>query len=263
MAIPTDTSNPGAPAVWDNRSLDAVHAQHDKAIRVRRMFDNIAPTYERINAIFSFGRDRAWRRELVRAAEVTPGERVLDIACGTGDVVRAFERFSRAGRVVGADFAARMLDRARNRSGPVVSWCRADALQLPFADAVFDVVSCAFGVRNFQDLHRGLCEIHRVLKPGGRLVILEFARPRNGLVRRVHEYYCNAIMPRAANWISRDRTGAYRYLPRSVVSFLDGAGMSVALTKAGFTNARPRPMTLGVVYIHRAEKTAPKGGELR
>lgn len=253
---PGDTLERDTAQVWDDKRLDRVHQQRDKSDRVRVMFDTIAPTYERINAIFSFGRDRAWRRELVQLADVTTGDAVLDVACGTGDVVRTFERDSRAGLVVGADFSANMLAGASGRSTAIVSWCRADALSLPFADGSFDVVSCAFGVRNFQDLPRGLGEMHRVLRPGGRIVILEFTRPPNRMFRAVHEFYSGRIMPVMASWISRDSTGAYRYLPRSVVTFLDPARMCESLERSGFTSAKARRMTLGVVHIYRAVKTA-------
>lgn len=254
MTTPTDTFERDAAPVWDDARLDRVHEQRDKSDRVRVMFDAIAPTYERINGLFSFGRDRAWRRELVRAAEVSPGDAVLDIACGTGDVVRTFERDSRAGSVVGADFSSRMLAGAQNRSTKITSWCQADAQLLPFASNSFDVVSCAFGVRNFQDPRRGLSEIHRVLRPGGRIVILEFTRPDNRLVRATHEFYSGKIMPTLAGWISRDPTGAYRYLPRSVVTFLDPENMCATLEQSGFAGASARQMTFGVVHLYRAVK---------
>lgn len=254
MTTPTETIERDTAPVWDDARLDRVHDQRDKSDRVRAMFDTIAPTYERINTLFSFGRDRAWRRELVHAAKVARGDAVLDVACGTGDVVRAFERDSTAGSVVGADFSTQMLAGAQHRSTPIASWCQADAQSLPFADGSFDVVSCAFGVRNFQDLSRGFSEMHRVLRPGGRIVILEFTRPENRLVRAVHEFYSGKIMPVLAGWISRDSTGAYRYLPRSVVTFLDPKNMCAMLEQSGFVFAGARRLTFGVVHLYRAFK---------
>jgi demethylmenaquinone methyltransferase/2-methoxy-6-polyprenyl-1,4-benzoquinol methylase len=243
--------------VWDEERLAEVHTQADKARRVQRMFDAIAPTYERINTLFSGGRDRHWRRATVRAADVRPGDAVLDIACGTGDLLRAFQRFApQSGHLVGLDFAHEMLRRAAERSRSGQAWCEADGQRLPFADASFNVTSCAFGVRNFQDLDRGLAEMYRVLRPGGRAMILEFSRPANRLIRGVHEFYTGRIMPWGAALIARDRSGAYRYLPRSVVSFLDADQMDARLRSAGFATTTARPLTFGVVTLYRADKSA-------
>jgi len=250
------TDNNQAPALWDGDRLADPHQQPDKSQRVRRMFDAIAPTYERVNTLFSAGRDAGWRRAVVRMAHVGGQDTVLDIACGTGDLARAFAAAVPAPRrVVGCDFAHEMLRHAVDRpaAGPL-AWCEADALRLPFADGSFSVTSCAFGVRNFQDLGVGLAEMHRVMAPGGRCVILEFTRPANRLVRAVYELYTSRIMPWGAALVSRDRTGAYRYLPRSVVSFLDAAQMAAKLRQAGFASVDCRPLTFGAVTIYLAAK---------
>jgi len=126
----------------------------------------------------------------------------------------------------------------------------ADALALPFADALFSIVSCAFGVRNFSDLIKGLMEMGRVLRPGGRLVILEFTRPTNRAVRFAYEIYAERVMPIAASLLSRDRTGAYRYLPRSVVSFLSASQMMERLRAAGFSKVSATPLTFGIVTVY-------------
>ncbi len=228
------------------------------------MFNAIAPTYELVNTLFSGGRDAAWRRKAVELAHVTPEDDVLDVACGTGDFARAFS-LARPRSVTGSDFAHDMLRRALGRSpavgravgivrSPTIRWSEADALRLPFADGSFSIVSCAFGVRNFADLDVGLCEMHRVLRVGGRAVILEFTRPTNRLFRALYETYCHRLMPLAASWISRDKTGAYRYLPRSVVSFLNARQMSERLRGVGFAVACAVPRTFGVVTIYVAEK---------
>ncbi len=255
----TDTSSraasEAAEPVWNEERLGAVHDQADKAQRVRRMFNAIAPTYELINTMFSGGRDRAWRKKAVRLAAPRPGAIVLDVACGTGDFLRAFERWApRPLLLVGADFAHSMLVLAMERSSAALKWSESDALRMPFAAERFDVVSCAFGVRNFQDLDRGLREMHRVLRPGGRAVILEFTRPSNRLFRAVYELYCGRIMPRAAAVISRDRTGAYRYLPSSVVTFMGADEMCKRLTAAGFAAVLARPLTFGAVTVYVAAK---------
>jgi demethylmenaquinone methyltransferase/2-methoxy-6-polyprenyl-1,4-benzoquinol methylase len=249
-------SNSNEP-VWDDTRLAAVHEQSDKAQRVRGMFDAIAPTYERINRIFSGGRDRVWRKRTVAATSVQPGDCILDIACGTGDLLRAFHRWApQAATFVGADFSHEMLQRAAQRSQNGEAWCEADGLKLPFADASFDVTSCAFGVRNFQDLDRGLGEMFRVLRTGGRIAILEFTRPPNRAVRTLHEYYSGRIMPALATLIARDKSGAYRYLPRSVVSFVDARELCGRLENIGFSDVRAQPLTFGVVTIY----TGVRGG---
>ena len=168
--------------VWTRQALEAPHLDQDKTRRVRRMFDAIAPRYELVNSVFSLGRDAFWRRRAVELAVVSPHEDVLDIACGTGDFARAFAR-ARPRSVVGCDFAHHMLIRASagcgvhsakdatRRAEPLMQWCEADALRLPFGPGSFSIVSCAFGVRNFQELEFGLTEMFRVLRPGGRAVV--------------------------------------------------------------------------------------------
>ncbi len=217
------------------------------------MFDDIAPTYERVNTLASAGRDRGWRRETVRLAEVTPADRVLDIACGTGDLAEAF---ARAGieRIVGIDFASQMLLRSLDRVPGRAGWIQGDALRLPFADETFDITCCAFGVRNFQDLEKGLGEMHRVLKPGGRAVILEFSMPAQPVLRGIYQFYFAKILPKLATWISGDRTGAYNYLPSSVRTFVTPIQMIELLKKVGFSSARATSRTCGIVHIVRAGK---------
>ena len=239
--------------VWDAKQLQQPHAAPDKAERVQVMFNAIARRYELVNTVFSLGIDSRWRQRAVRACAVGPDDRVLDIACGTGDFARAFARAG-AQQVVGCDFAHQMLVHARRRPPRAAQWCEADALHLPFAAGSFTITSCAFGVRNFADLEAGLREMHRVLAPRGRAVILEFTRPANRLVRAGYELYSNHLMPRAAALLSRDRTGAYRYLPRSVVSFLPPEQMCAALERAGFDTARALPLTFGVVTVYLARR---------
>ncbi|RIK67617.1 MAG: bifunctional demethylmenaquinone methyltransferase/2-methoxy-6-polyprenyl-1,4-benzoquinol methylase UbiE [Planctomycetota bacterium] len=253
------TGTPTEKLVWDDARLADPHRQEDKARRVRAMFDEIAPTYERVNRVMSAGRDAYWRRRAVDLARIAPDDRVIDLACGTGDFARAFWA-ARPARVVGCDFAERMLALAARRPSPAapaktISWCRADALNLPFADGSFTVASCAFGVRNWQDLARGLSEMHRVLRPGGRAVILEFSVPSTPVIGGLYLFYFRRVLPRLATWISGDRTGAYRYLPASVSSFIDESGMASALSSAGFGAVEHHRLTLGVVSVHIARKT--------
>lgn len=239
---------------WDDASLRDPHKQRDKAKRVRAMFDAIAPTYERVNRIVSFGRDAAWRRQAVADARVRPGDIVLDLCCGTGDMLRTFaEAHPDVGGLLGIDFAAQMLG-AGAYDGFQPQLIRADAQRLPLRDASVDVISCAFGVRNFQDLGAGLAEMRRVLKPGGRVVILEFALPETAPLRWGYKLYTQAVLPRLAHWISRDRTGAYRYLPRSIATFERRGAMLGQLKAAGFEAVTARPMNFGGVVVYRAER---------
>jgi demethylmenaquinone methyltransferase / 2-methoxy-6-polyprenyl-1,4-benzoquinol methylase len=244
---------------WDSTSLENPHGQRDKARRVRAMFDAIAPTYERVNTVFSGGRDGVWRRRAVALAGSIQTDRVLDVACGTGDFARSFGACPTRPRViVGCDFSENMLKLAAVRpheAGFGIGWIQGDALSLPFGDESFTIVSCAFGVRNFQDLSAGLREMHRVLRPGGRTVILEFTRPGGSFWRRMYEFYSSRIMPVGATLLSGDRTGAYRYLPRSVADFVDIPEMCERLHDAGFSAVRTTSMTMGVVTIYHALKS--------
>ncbi len=253
---------PGNGPVWTTEGLVAPHHVPDKAARVRRMFNDIAPRYAFVNALFSAGRDTVWRREAVRLAKVCSDDAVLDVACGTGDFARAFAGAG-AGLVVGADFAHEMVKLAvlsgrglgsSRDLGATRSWCEGDAMHLPFRSEAFTIASCAFGVRNFADLHLGLTEMYRVLRPGGRVVILEFTTPRRRVIRWLYHLYSNRLMPMAATLISGDRGGAYRYLPRSVVSFLNAERMSEALNRAGFERVSATPLTMEIVTVYVAQR---------
>lgn len=254
---------------WSRELLDAPHQVADKASRVRQMFNAIAPRYELINTVFSGGRDAYWRRKAVALCAARSNDDVLDIASGTGDFARAFQRAG-VGSVAGCDFAHEMLVRAL-RAGSAdqcrvdggeshasvreATWVEADALRLPFVSGGFSITSCAFGIRNFRDLDSGFREMYRVLRPGGRAVILEFSRPRNPVTRTLYEVYSTRFMPVAASWLSGDRTGAYRYLPRSVVSFADPPELCRKLQEAGFVEVNATPLTWGVVTVFVARRS--------
>jgi demethylmenaquinone methyltransferase/2-methoxy-6-polyprenyl-1,4-benzoquinol methylase len=209
-----------------------------------------------VNSVASLGRDRYWRREMVRLARVAADDVLLDVACGTGDVVRTFASGAvRPARIIGADFSQHMLRRAADRPISNGTYCQSDALQLPLADKSVTIVTCAFGVRNFQDLDAGLREMYRVLSVNGRAVILEFAVPTAPILRHLYLFYFRRLMPALATVISRDRTGAYRYLPSSVLSFQGVEAMTAALRSAGFAEVSVHPLTLGIVSIYLAHKT--------
>ena len=232
------------------------HAAADKAQRVRRMFAAIAPSYDLNNRLHSLGRDRAWRRAAVAAARVRPDDVVLDVACGTGDLATAFAAAPSAG-VIGIDFTTDMLavaQRKRAGTAEAPSYHAGDAMRLPVADAAVDVVSIAFGIRNVADTAVAVREFHRVLRPGGRVVVLEFAMPSNRLLRRPYSMYFLHVMPRTAALIAGDRTGAYRYLPRSVDTFIDRGRIVAMLEAAGFADVTVRPLTFGIAVVYRGVK---------
>ena len=252
--------------MWTDQELTNPHAQADKARRVQEMFGAIAGSYDLNNRLHSLWRDQAWRRAAVAAAEPRPSDVVLDVACGTGDLALAFARRGVA-RVIGVDFTFNMLtlaqaksqrsvhpDRSSHAAMIVPLYVAGDAMRLPIAAASVDIVSIAFGIRNVADPAAAMAQIHRVLRPGGRLVILEFSLPTNRLLRAMYQAYFNHVLPHTATWIARDRTGAYKYLPRSVGTFIDRSQMSSLITQAGFRDLKLRPLTLGIAVIYRAVK---------
>ena len=255
------------PPAWTRADLADPHANLGKPEKVRAMFAAIARRYDLNNRVHSMWRDQAWRRFAVRQADVRGPEEVLDVACGTGDLSFAFVHAG-AARVVGLDFTREMLDigevkreRLVESEGARVSFVQGDAHALPFEEASFDVVSIAFGIRNVADPRRALAEFWRVLRPGGRLVILEFATPRLWPVRLFNDFYCRRIMPVTATLISGDRSGAYKYLPKSVETFMTPAELCRALEEAGFGAVTMRSLSLGICMCYRAEvkgRTRPK-----
>jgi demethylmenaquinone methyltransferase/2-methoxy-6-polyprenyl-1,4-benzoquinol methylase len=229
------------------------------------MFAAISRSYDLNNRLHSFGLDQAWRRFTVAKSSLKPSDRVLDCACGTGDLTRLYAKGlaaagadANANNVIGTDFTPEMLDIARTKrdmpSDAGITYMTADAMALPFADASFDVVSIAFGIRNVQQPARAIAEFFRVLRPGGRLMVLEFDKPRNGLIRWGNDVYTKHIMPRTATLISRDRSGAYAYLPKSVETFLTRDQLQSLFRDAGFTSGEAWPLTFGVCVCHRAVK---------
>ena len=239
--------------VWSASDLaDDPHEVKDKGERVRRMFGAIAHRYDLNNRLHSLGRDQAWRRHAVRLCRVRPDDDVLDAACGTGDLAEAFAAAG-AASVCGVDFTDEMLELARAKATrdrpagtPRPTYQLADVMTLPFDNASFDIVSIAFGIRNVTDPARTLREFRRVLRPAGRVVILEFSQPVNPVLRMANNLYCGHIMPVTATLIAGDRSGAYRYLPRSVATFADRETLAAMLAEAGFTDIAQHPLTFGV-----------------
>lgn len=259
MASP-DVQSPPAPA-WTASELSDPHANAHKQEKVGRMFAAIAHRYDLNNRLHSMWRDQAWRRHAVRQARITPTDVVLDVACGTGDLTEAFAAAG-AASVTGLDYTPEMLAVARQRletkrhqkkwavPASRITYIQGDAQALPMADASVDVVSIAFGIRNVGEPLRAIREFKRVLRPGGRLVILEFGTPTLAPVRWFNDLYCKRIMPVTATLISGDRSGAYKYLPRSVEKFMTTDEMHRALETTGFSNVKAAPLTLGICWCY-------------
>ena len=227
-----------------------------KGKQVEAMFDNIAPAYDFMNRAMTLGIDRAWRRKVVAEAAACAPARVLDIATGTGDLAIALARAIPGAAITGADLSAGMLAVGRRkveeaRLDSRVDLVQADCMHLPFDTGSFDVVTVAFGVRNFEHLLQGYNEMRRVLRPGGRLVVLELSVPPSALVRPFYRFYTRCIIPLAGRLVSGD-SAAYRYLPQSIAAMPQGPDMLRLMAEAGFTDNRLRRLTLGVATIYTA-----------
>jgi demethylmenaquinone methyltransferase/2-methoxy-6-polyprenyl-1,4-benzoquinol methylase len=221
---------------------------------VWRMFDRIAPTYDLVNRLLSFGLDIRWRKKV---ATHMPGERdmvLLDLATGTGDQVISLVQTGRFTEAVGMDMSAGMLEKGREKVAQLqlsdtITMLDGDATNMPLADGRFDAVTISFGIRNVVHVERALAEMCRVLKPGGRAIILEFSLPESALVRAGHLFYLRHILPLVGGLVSGDRD-AYRYLNTTIEAFPYGAAFCDLMTGAGFKSATPHRLTLGVATIY-------------
>jgi len=251
------TENP--PLASRGSPLGNVDGPAATAQAVRHMFDQVAPRYDFLNHFLSLGRDIAWRKATARELRqvvARPRSVVVDVCCGTGDLALAFARHA-AGTVIGADFSKPMLRRAqvkaRAAARPVI-FLEADALTLPFRDGSLDAIGAAFGFRNLANYGHGLREMHRVLKPGGMVAILEFSRMRWPLLGPLFRFYFNQILPRLGTWIS-GVAGAYHYLPDSVSRFPDQEQLAAALREVGFSQVRYRNFSGGIATLHVGQKS--------
>lgn len=223
---------------------------------IGQLFDRIAGTYDGLNHLLSLNIDKRWRRRAIRMLK--PAEQVLDVAIGTADLTIEILRQGKAQHVTGIDLSHGMMaigeqKVAKRGYAPQVQFDYGSAQQMPYANASFDTVTCAYGVRNFANMDEGLSEMYRVLRMGGELMVLEFSYPTNPVIRWGYDLYFTHILPFIGNLFSRDK-GAYSYLNRSVKSFPYGEAFCQHLRKAGFTQIKATPLTFGISTIYTAVK---------
>lgn len=228
--------------------------------RVRRMFGEIAPHYDRMNHLLSLNVDRYWRRWTVKKLAPRPGEAILDVCTGTGDLALAFHRATGGkSEIVGADFCGQMLEIGRRKQlsaglGPELTFVEADAQELPFDDERFRIVSVAFGLRNVADTDRGLAEMTRVCAPGGQVAVLEFSTPRVQPLRGLYLFYFRHVLPRIGQRLARNGSDAYEYLPATVAQFPDGEALAERMRGVGLRNVKYWPLTLGIATLYVGRK---------
>ncbi len=233
--------------------------EQSKKEQVEQMFDNIAPTYDKLNHIMSLNIDRVWRRRVMRIVRRAKAHKIMDVATGTGDLAIAMaERVDRT-QILGVDLSEEMLAVARRKVEKLglqerIMLEKGDAENLDMvASESIDAATVAFGVRNFENIERGLSEIYRTLKPGGKLVVLEFSMPKNRLVRWVYSQYAHRLLPRIGGMISKDKQ-AYTYLPDSVEEFPAPERFAEMLRGVGFVRVKTRSQSFGIAYIYDATK---------
>ncbi len=240
-------SSPSAPSV--NKSGE----------RVREMFGEIAPKYDRMNHLLSLHVDRYWRWRTVRLLGPQPGQRILDVCTGTGDLALAFSRFVKGqATIIGADFCPEMLEIGRAKTKRLkadnIKFVEADAQQLPMNADTFDLVTVAFGLRNVEDTDRGLREMARVCKPGGQVGVLEFSEPRRWPIRGLYGWYFRNVLPKIGNRLSKNQNQAYQYLPQSVGTFAAYEELAAQMEQAGLNSVRFHPLTFGIATLYVGRK---------
>jgi demethylmenaquinone methyltransferase / 2-methoxy-6-polyprenyl-1,4-benzoquinol methylase len=218
--------------------------------KIRSMFASIAARYDRANTVLSGGVHHLWRRKAVRTSGATSGDRVLDCATGTGDLAIAFRKaVGSTGRVVGTDFVPEMLEHARVKA-PGIEFEVADVTRLPYADASFDIASISFGIRNVGDPRKGISEMARVVRPGGRVIVLEFGQPRSRLFGTLYSFYKRRILPSLGGLVTGEKD-AYVYLETSAGRFpCDGEFVALMREAAAFTSVDVTPLTFGIAYLY-------------
>lgn len=244
-------TNPAANVVPDAGSNLSKKAQ------VADMFNNIAGKYDFLNHFLSLGIDKGWRKKAIREIQKVQPRNILDVATGTGDLAIAAAAL-KPDKITGVDIAEQMLAVGRTKIAEkqlegMITLQTGDSEAMPFSDNSFDAVTCAYGVRNFEHLEKGLTEMSRVMRPGGKLAILEFSKPQRFPVKQLYAFYFRYILPTLGKMVSKHST-AYTYLPQSVMAFPEGKVFCDTLTRCGFKDAKARPLTLGITTLYTATK---------
>jgi demethylmenaquinone methyltransferase/2-methoxy-6-polyprenyl-1,4-benzoquinol methylase len=233
--------------------------------RIRTMFGAIAPWYDTLNHLLSLNIDRSWRRRTTRLVPPEGDAPILDLCTGTGDLALAYDRAAKGKvQIVGADFCHELLARAtaktqRASAAERIRFVEADAQQLPFASDQFQITCVAFGLRNVTDMDRGLSEMVRVTRPGGRIAVLEFSKPRHSLIRWPYLFFFRRVLPLVGNLLSRSPDSAYRYLPESVMRFPDYEALAERMTAYGLADVRFYPFTGGIATLYVGRKSVDGG----
>ena len=243
---------------YPQESIKPYNEDEKKSVQVERMFDNIAPAYDQLNHTLSWGIDKSWRKKAIKWLKPFQPQRMMDVATGTGDFAIQACRVLNPKELIGTDISEGMMNVGRQKVKDAglegrISFAKEDCTALTFPDNRFDAITVAFGVRNFEDLDKGLREIHRVLDTNGKLVILELSEPDWFPMKQLYALYSKVVIPTLGKLLSKDRS-AYTYLPQSIKAFPQGEVMKEIILKAGFSQANFKRLTLGICTLYTATK---------
>ena len=243
---------------YPQESIKPYNEDEKKSIQVERMFDNIAPAYDQLNHTLSWGIDKSWRKKAINWLKPFRPQRMMDVATGTGDFAIQACRVLNPKELIGTDISEGMMNVGRQKVKAAglqerISFAKEDCTALTFPDNRFDAITVAFGVRNFEDLDKGLREMHRVLDTNGKLVILELSEPEWFPMKQLYALYSKVVIPTLGKLLSKDRS-AYTYLPQSIKAFPQGEVMREIILKAGFSEANFKRLTLGICTLYTATK---------
>lgn len=243
---------------YPQEKIKPYNAEEKKSVQVEKMFDNIAHAYDRLNHTLSMGIDKSWRRKAIAWLKPYHPQRIMDVATGTGDFAIQAYLDLLPEQVIGTDISEGMMSVGREKVkkeglNEKITFAKEDCTTLTFSESTFDAVTVAFGIRNFEDLDKGLSEIHRVLIPGGNLVILELSTPGTFPMKQLYTVYSKVVIPVLGKLFSKDKA-AYTYLPQSIKAFPQGETMKGIIEKAGFGKVKFKRFTLGICTLYMATK---------